>query len=76
MNPIQKKCQTCGSGKIKVVRSDFKTRISGHEIVVPQLERQECSNCGEVLFDCAAMERLEALRPKKRRRASHEASNV
>jgi len=38
---------------------------------VPQLERQECPNCGEVLFDCAAMERLEALRPKKRRRASH-----
>jgi YgiT-type zinc finger domain-containing protein len=71
MHPIPKKCPTCGSGKIKVVHSDYVARVGGHEVVVPRLERQECPNCGEVLFDCAAMERLEALRPKNRRRASH-----
>lgn len=65
MHPIITKCPTCGSKKIKVVRSDYRTSIQGHEVVVPRLEREECPNCGEVLFDCAAMERLEALRPKK-----------
>ncbi len=67
MNPVLSKCPTCGSRRIKVVRSDYKTTIQGRSRIVPDLERQECPDCGEVLFDCAAMERLEGLRTKKPR---------
>ena len=70
MNPKLSKCPTCGRRKLKLVRSDYSTRVQGRAVVVPDLERQECSNCGEVLFDCAAMERLDALRTRKRP-ASH-----
>jgi YgiT-type zinc finger domain-containing protein len=69
MIPTLTKCPTCGSRKLKLVRSDFKTRIQGRPATVPDLERQECPVCGEVLFDCIAMERLEALRQKKRKLA-------
>lgn len=71
MHPILTRCPTCGSRKIKVVRSDYKTRIHGRSVAVPDLERAECPNCGEILFDCAGMERLEALRPRKRHHAAH-----
>lgn len=67
MNPVVKKCPTCGSRKIRVVCSDYKTTVQGRTVTVPDLEREECPNCGEVLFDCAAMERLEALRTKRRK---------
>lgn len=65
MKPVLSKCPTCGSNKIQVIRSDYATKVQGREVVVPDLERQECSDCGEVLFDCAAMERLESLRTEK-----------
>jgi YgiT-type zinc finger domain-containing protein len=70
MNPKLSKCPTCGRRKLKLVHSDYSTRVQGRAVVVPDLERQECPNCGEVLFDCAAMERLDALRTRKRP-ASH-----
>jgi YgiT-type zinc finger domain-containing protein len=69
MNPVLSKCPTCGSRRIKAVRSDYKTKIQGRSVVVPDLEREECPDCGEILFDCAAMERLESLRTTKPRAA-------
>ncbi|MBN1343580.1 MAG: YgiT-type zinc finger protein [Phycisphaerae bacterium] len=51
------------------MRSDYTTEIQGRTVVVPELERQECPDCGEVLFDCAAMARLESLRTGKPRAA-------
>ncbi len=71
MNPQLTKCPTCASRKIKVIRSDFNTKAQGRTVVVADLERQECSDCGEILFDCAAMERLEAARSLYKRRVSH-----
>ncbi len=66
MHPIAKHCPTCGSRKLKVVRTDFRAKIQGKRVIVPALERQECPKCGEILFDSEAMGRLEALRQKAR----------
>ena len=70
MHPVAKRCPTCGNAKIRLVRSDYKTRIKGRDVLVPKLERQECSRCGEVLFDSEAMARLEAFWTKKRKLSS------
>ncbi|MCX5674604.1 MAG: YgiT-type zinc finger protein [Planctomycetota bacterium] len=67
MNPILRRCPTCGSRNIRLVRSDYRMRRRGRRVVVPDLERQECPDCGEVVLDCAAMERLEARRTGKPR---------
>lgn len=71
MNPRLTKCPTCGSRQLKTVHSDFKTKARGRVVVIPDLERQECPDCGEVLFDCAAMDRLEEARSKDGQRVSH-----
>lgn len=66
MKPLSKKCTTCGSAKIKVVRTDYVHRVRGQETLIPKLERQECSYCGEVLFDLASTKRLAAAEPKRK----------
>ena len=66
MHPVLKECPTCGSRKIKVVHSDFATRMHGRSLSVPRLERQECPDCGEVIFDFDAMGKLEAARASAR----------
>ncbi len=55
MYPIAKTCPTCGSRKIKVVCSNYATSVRGRAVVIPKLEREECPDCGEILFDRAAM---------------------
>lgn len=69
MNPTLAKCPTCGSRKLKLICGDYRTRSRGRPIVVPDVERQDCAVCGEVLLDCSAMERIEAFRHEKRRPA-------
>jgi YgiT-type zinc finger domain-containing protein len=67
MTSVLSKCPTCGSRRLQKVRSDFATTVQGRSVLVPDLERQECPDCGEILFDCEAMERLESLRTNKRK---------
>jgi YgiT-type zinc finger domain-containing protein len=59
MHPIAKTCPTCGSRRIKLVRSDWTEEAHGKRALVPDLERQECPVCGEVLFDRSAMQRIQ-----------------
>ena len=65
-------CPTCGSGKIKKVRKNLRRETRGIPYVVPRLAFWECPECGERLFDHAAMQKIEAHRPapsRARRRA-------
>ena len=55
-------CPSCGSSRIHTIRTDYHTRVRGEEVVVPNLERDECLDCGEVLFGPAAMRQLEHYR--------------
>jgi YgiT-type zinc finger domain-containing protein len=57
-------CPTCGSNRIRTIRSDYRTRVRGEEVLVPSLEREECPNCGEILFGPQAMRRIESFRKK------------
>ena len=64
-------CPTCGSKRIKRVRRNFRDTWKGQAYVVPNLEFEECPDCGERLFDHAAMQKIEAHSPAyaKRRTA-------
>lgn len=57
-----RRCPTCGSTRIRRVVGDYRTRVQDAEVVVPGLERDECPDCGEVLFGPAAMRRMESCR--------------
>lgn len=70
MFPISKTCPTCGSKRIALVRTDYRTSVRGRPVVVKDLERQECPVCGEVLFDRAAMKRMQSLWPGRRRKSA------
>ncbi|MBM4018169.1 MAG: YgiT-type zinc finger protein [Planctomycetes bacterium] len=65
MHPILTRCPTCGGRNLRLLRSALKTKVEGRVATVPAVERQQCSDCGEVVFDCAAMERLESYRRKR-----------
>ncbi len=56
-------CPTCGSKKIKRVRRNLKRELSGRRYVVPDVEFEECPDCGEQLFDREAMSKIEAHSP-------------
>ncbi len=57
-----RRCPTRGSACIRSVVGDYRTRVQNAEVVVPGLERDECPDCGEVLFSPAAMRRIESFR--------------
>lgn len=56
-------CPTCGSDKIKKVRRDFTAQSHGRSYKVPNLERYECPNCGEKIYERQAMQKIEAHSP-------------
>ena len=56
------RCPTCGSSRMRSIVGDFRTSIQGQPVVVPDLERDQCPDCGEVLFSPAAMRRMESYR--------------
>ena len=57
-----RRCPTCGSASIRTVVGDYRTRVHGEQFVIPNLERDECPECGEVLFSPEAMRRMESYR--------------
>lgn len=57
-----RRCPTCGRNRIRRVVGDYRTRVQDAGVVVPGLERDECPDCGEVLFSQAAMRRMESYR--------------
>lgn len=56
-------CPTCGSKNIKCKRQDFTETVKEQTYTVPDLEFYECPDCGEKLFDAAAMRKIEAYSP-------------
>jgi YgiT-type zinc finger domain-containing protein len=65
------RCPTCESPRIKRVRKNLRRTWKGQAYVVPNLEFEECPDCGERLFDHPAMQKIEAHSPAyaKRRTA-------
>ncbi|MGA3066520.1 MAG: YgiT-type zinc finger protein [Tepidisphaeraceae bacterium] len=57
------KCPTCGSKRIRRVRSDVSIDIGKLHYVTPNVEFEKCPNCGEEIFDLTAMEKIQAYRP-------------
>jgi YgiT-type zinc finger domain-containing protein len=57
------KCPTCGSGRIRKVRRNWKGTYRRQTYVVPALEFYECPDCGEEVYDRDAMRRIEAHSP-------------
>jgi YgiT-type zinc finger domain-containing protein len=56
-------CPNCGSEKLKKVCQDWTGNYRGQTYIVPELEYYECPNCGEKLYDRAAMRKIEAYSP-------------
>lgn len=57
------KCPTCGSNKIKKTRRDWCGVYQKETYSVPDLEFYECPNCGEKVYDSAAMRKIETYSP-------------
>ena len=56
-------CPSCGSGKIKKVKKNWKGEFQGQKYRVPGLEYHECPNCGEKAYDREAMRKIERRSP-------------
>jgi len=58
-----KTCPTCGSNKIRLVVKDVIRKYKGQTYTVPGVELYECSNCGEKVYDQAAIRKIEEYSP-------------
>lgn len=68
VHPVASICPTCGSKRIRIVQNDFATTLRGRPVLIPNLARQECPACGEILFDRNALRQIESATPRKHRR--------
>jgi YgiT-type zinc finger domain-containing protein len=53
-------CPTCGSKRIRRVVRTIKGVRGGRAYSVPGVAVDACPTCGEILFDHAAMQKIEA----------------
>ncbi len=44
-------CPNCGSRSIKRVRKPFRAKVKGRLVMVPDVEREICSDCRAEYFD-------------------------
>jgi YgiT-type zinc finger domain-containing protein len=56
-------CPTCGSQKMKKVRRSLREAFRGQTYTIPGLEFYACPDCGEHVYDRAAMRKIEAFSP-------------
>ncbi|MDX9991124.1 MAG: YgiT-type zinc finger protein [Anaerolineales bacterium] len=61
-----KTCPICGSDKIQLVVKDVIRKYKDQTYTVPAVEFYECSNCGEKVYDRAAIQKIEAYSPAYR----------
>ena len=61
-----KTCPTCGSDKIQLVVKDVIRKYKVQTYTVPAVELYECANCGERVYDRAAIQIIEAYSPAYR----------
>jgi len=62
------RCPTCESPRMRRVRKNLRRTFRGQSYVVPNLDFEECPDCGERLFDRDAMRKIEAHSPAYRKR--------
>ena len=60
-------CPTCGSKRIRPVRRGVTRIVGGKKYLVPAVEFHECSGCGEKLYGCEGMRKLESYRLSRAR---------
>lgn len=56
------RCPTCGRQALRRVRRSAETRVRNRVVVVRGIAVEECSCCGERLYDLAALARIRAAR--------------
>jgi YgiT-type zinc finger domain-containing protein len=56
-------CPTCGSGRIQRVKKDLSRKYQDELYLVPEVEYYECPDCGEKVFDAAAMRKIQESSP-------------
>ena len=56
-------CPTCGGERISRVRKTVTRQYNGRAYQVPDLEFEECPDCGERVYDREAMRKIEAYSP-------------
>jgi len=61
-----KTCPTCGSDKIQPVINDVTRKYKSQAYTVPAVEFYECPNCGEKVYDKAAMRKIAEYSPAYR----------
>ncbi|MBI5478298.1 MAG: YgiT-type zinc finger protein [Deltaproteobacteria bacterium] len=60
-------CPTCGRSGMQRVSRNVTTRVGAAQLVVRDVEVEECPHCGERLYDLAALRRIRAARRPPRR---------
>ena len=63
-------CPTCHGRSIKRIRKNLRRAFQGQSYIVPNLEFEECPDCGERLFDHDAMRKIEAHSPAYAKRSA------
>jgi YgiT-type zinc finger domain-containing protein len=67
-------CPTCGSKRIRRVTRTIKGARAGKAYSVPGVVVDACPDCGEILFDHAAMQKIETAQGRQRRPMTRKAS--
>lgn len=56
-------CPSCGSRRMRRVTQDWTGAFKGRAYTVPNVQFDECPDCGEQVFDRDAVRRIQAHRP-------------
>jgi len=60
-------CPSCGRFTVYRVSRDVHTKVGKEEIVIKRVSIEECSHCGERLYDMAAMRQIRTAREEHKR---------
>ncbi len=57
------RCPTCGSKRVRRVVRTWTSVYKGQSYTVPRVPFDECLDCGEKVFDPAAVRKIQSHRP-------------
>ena len=55
-----KTCPSCEEKALKIVISDISRLYNGKTIIIPDVQYEKCSNCGEELYDGEAIDKIDS----------------
>jgi YgiT-type zinc finger domain-containing protein len=64
------RCPTCGARAMRPTERDVEVRVGKRVVVVRGVSIEECSACGERLYDLAALHRIGDAKRAARRHAA------